>query len=114
MSAISVLNAVPKPIPPARAPAPEAVATQPEMNQASAAPEPPLYVRTKAPPWLPRLLAPLIGLGLFVLFWEVLSRTGGQLPSPVATGHAALAVFGDPFYSKGPNDQGIGLSLIHI
>jgi nitrate/nitrite transport system permease protein len=110
MSAISVLNAVPKPLSPA--PAPEAAAPQPAMNQANAAPEPPLYVRTKAPSWLPRVLAPLIGLGLFVLFWEVLSRTGGQLPGPIATWHAALAVFGDPFYSKGPNDQGIGWNVL--
>jgi len=82
------------------------------MTQAKAAPEPPLYVRTKAPAWLPRLLAPLIGLALFVAFWEVLSRAGGQLPSPLSTWQSAVEVFGNPFYKKGPNDQGIGWNVL--
>jgi len=109
MSSISVLNAVPKPIPLAPA---EAGVLRPAMNEAKAASEPPLYVRTRAPEWLPRLLAPLIGLALFVAFWEVLSRAGGQLPSPLSTWHSALEVFGNPFYKKGPNDQGIGWNVL--
>src|SRR6266508_6103811 len=72
------------------------------MNQASAAPEPPLYVRTKAPDWLPRVLAPVIGFALFVLLWEILARTGGRLPDSLSTWHSALEGFGNPFYRKGP------------
>ena len=49
-------------------PAEEATQLHPAMNEASSAPEPPLYVRTRAPEWLPRLLAPVIGLALFVAF----------------------------------------------
>jgi nitrate/nitrite transport system permease protein len=110
MSSISVLNAVPKPVPPAVPVAPGLAARQTEDEPG--AKEKPLYVRTKAPAWLPRAIAPVVGLALFVLGWEVLSKAGGQLPSPAATLQAALAVFGDPFYSKGPNDQGIGWNVL--
>src|SRR3989441_11537839 len=84
----------------------------PAGNQASAAPEPPLYVRTKTPEWLPRVLAPVIGLALFVALWEILAKTGGRLPDPLSTWHSALEVFGNPFYRKGPNDQGIGWNVL--
>ncbi len=90
----------------------ESPTLHPAMNQASAAPEPPLYVRTKAPDWLPRVLAPVIGFALFVLLWEILARTGGRLPDPLSTWHSALEVFGNPFYRKGPNDQGIGWNVL--
>src|SRR6266702_3567817 len=90
----------------------ESPSLHPAMNQASAAPEPPLYVRAKAPEWLPRLLAPVIGFALFVALWEILARTGGRLPDPVSTWHSAVEVFGDPFYRKGPNDQGIGWNVL--
>ncbi|HZW20042.1 nitrate ABC transporter permease [Noviherbaspirillum sp.] len=33
-------------------------------------------------------------------------------PSPSATYEAALNVFSDPFYSNGPNDQGIGWNIL--
>ena len=84
----------------------------PAMNQASAAPEPPLYVRTKAPDWLPRVLAPIIGLALFVALWAIIAKAGGRLPDPASTWHSALEVFGSPFYEKGPNDQGIGWNVL--
>src|SRR6185369_15513798 len=38
------------------------------------------------------------------------STTG--FPSPLATWQQALTVFSDPFYSKGPNDQGIGWNIL--
>ncbi len=84
----------------------------PAMNQASAAPESPLYVRTKAPDWLPRVLAPIIGLALFVALWAIIAKAGGRLPDPASTWHSALEVFGNPFYRKGPNDQGIGWNVL--
>jgi len=93
-------------------PAEEPAKLHPAMNQASSAAEPPLYVRTRAPDWLPRVLAPIIGFALFVLLWEILARTGGRLPDPQSTWHSALEVFGNPFYKKGPNDQGIGWNVL--
>ncbi|MCX8005913.1 MAG: nitrate ABC transporter permease [Burkholderiaceae bacterium] len=58
------------------------------------------------------MAAPLLGLLLLVLLWHAVARFGGQLPTPAATWEAAVAVFSDPFYRKGPNDQGIGWNVL--
>src|SRR5260370_29635783 len=84
----------------------------PPINQATSAPEKPLYVRTKAPAWLPQVLAPVIGIALFVALWAILAKAGGRLPDPVSTWHSAVDVFSNPFYKKGPNDQGIGWDVL--
>ena len=112
MSAIPVVITPLRPPPAAALRAEGSADLRPAMNQASAAPEPPLYVRTKAPDWLPRVLAPVIGFALFVALWEVLAKTGGRLPDPLSTWHSAVEVFGNPFYKKGPNDQGIGWNVL--
>jgi nitrate/nitrite transport system permease protein len=62
--------------------------------------------------WM-RVLPPLAGFGLLVLIWELVamkSTTG--FPSPLVTWQQALTVFSDPFYSKGPNDQGVGWNVL--
>jgi len=62
--------------------------------------------------WM-RVLPPLAGFGLLVLIWELIamkSTTG--FPSPLVTWQQALTVFSDPFYSKGPNDQGVGWNVL--
>ena len=62
--------------------------------------------------WL-KVLPPIVGLGLMVLLWEIISATSTtNFPSPIETFKQALIVFGDPFYSKGPNDQGIGWNIL--
>ena len=55
---------------------------------------------------------PLLGLMLFVFSWAVLSHFRTELPGPVSTWHAAVALFSDPFYNNGPNDQGIGWNIL--
>lgn len=62
--------------------------------------------------WL-RVLPPVLGFALLILIWELVamkSTTG--FPSPLATWQQALTVFSDPFYSKGPNDQGVGWNVL--
>ncbi|MBT2335345.1 nitrate ABC transporter permease [Variovorax paradoxus] len=62
--------------------------------------------------WM-RVLPPLAGFGLLLLIWELVamkSTTG--FPTPAATWQQALTVFSDPFYSKGPNDQGVGWNVL--
>jgi nitrate/nitrite transport system permease protein len=59
-----------------------------------------------------RVLAPLAGFGLFLLIWQLISHTGGQLPGPAKVWVSAVEVFSDPFYQKGPNDQGIGWNIL--
>jgi nitrate/nitrite transport system permease protein len=47
------------------------------------------------------------------LLWQVVAHTrGGQLPGPLQVGEAAMKLFADPFYVKGPNDQGIGWNVL--
>jgi nitrate/nitrite transport system permease protein len=70
------------------------------------------YRRAKAPPWLLPALAPLAGLALFVAVWALVAKQGGRIPDPLAVWDAALKIFADPFYSKGPNDQGIGWNVL--
>ena len=55
------------------------------------------------------LVAPAMGLGLLVGLWALVSLgSSNSFPSPVDTFKQAIDVFGDPFYSNGPNDQGVG------
>ena len=62
--------------------------------------------------WL-RVLPPILGLGLLVLLWEMVSlRSTNNFPSPLDTFKQAVDVFSDPFYSKGPNDQGVGWNVL--
>ncbi|MBC7469647.1 MAG: nitrate ABC transporter permease [Ramlibacter sp.] len=62
--------------------------------------------------WL-RVLPPVLGLGLLALVWELVSlRSTSGFPAPLETFKQAVEVFSDPFYRKGPNDQGIGWNLL--
>src|SRR5918992_1765955 len=70
------------------------------------------YRRTEAPPWLLPALAPVVGLAVFLALWAIVAKQGGRIPDPLAVGAAAAKIFADPFYSKGPNDQGIGWNVL--
>ena len=65
-----------------------------------------------APEWLVTAIAWLAGIALFIIAWAVVAKSGGRIPDPVAVGSAAAKIFADPFYSKGPNDQGIGWNVL--
>lgn len=59
------------------------------------------------------VLPPLIGLGLLIGLWALVSvTTKGSIPSPYDTGLQAIEIFKDPFYRKGPNDQGVGWNVL--
>jgi nitrate/nitrite transport system permease protein len=59
------------------------------------------------------VLPPLFGLGLLVGIWALVSiGTASSIPSPIETFKQAVTVFSDPFYSKGPNDQGVGWNIL--
>jgi nitrate/nitrite transport system permease protein len=93
--------------------APPAPPPAPRAATAEKAAEPPPYVRTRAPEWLPRVIAPVIGIALFIGLWALLSASSPNLPGPAKTWVSAVQVFGDPFYRKGPNDQGIGWNVLN-
>ena len=62
--------------------------------------------------WL-RVLPPVFGLGLLLGLWALLSiTTASQIPSPADTFRQAVVIFSDPFYRKGPNDQGVGWNVL--
>ena len=59
-----------------------------------------------------RIVAPILGLLIFVLLWGAVAQVGQSLPGPVKTWQSAVEVFSDPFYRNGPNDQGIGWNVL--
>jgi nitrate/nitrite transport system permease protein len=59
------------------------------------------------------VLAPLMGLGLLIGIWAIVSiSTASSIPSPWETWKQAVVLFSDPFYRKGPNDQGVGWNVL--
>lgn len=58
------------------------------------------------------LIPPVLGLLLFIGIWALVSQTSQQLPGPLKTWASAVQLFSDPFYSNGPNDQGIGWNIL--
>ena len=59
-----------------------------------------------------KVFPPLIGIALLIGIWALLTMKSTTFPTPAATFAEAIKVFSDPFYSKGPNDQGIGWNIL--
>lgn len=59
-----------------------------------------------------RLLPGLLGLGLALVAWQLVSVNSKGFPGPLSTLDSALTLFADPFYREGPNDQGIGWNVL--
>lgn len=61
-----------------------------------------------------KVLPPIFGLALLIGIWALLTMSGASgFPTPAATFDAAVKLFADPFYSNGPNDQGIGWNVLN-
>ena len=58
------------------------------------------------------IMPPLLGMAVLIGLWYVATHKGGSIPGPVQTWDAAAALFADPFYRNGPNDQGIGWNVL--
>ena len=61
--------------------------------------------------WL-KVFPPVLGLALLIGVWALATMNSTTFPTPWATFEEALKVFADPFYRKGPNDQGIGWNIL--
>ncbi|HAY27679.1 MAG TPA: nitrate ABC transporter permease [Candidatus Accumulibacter phosphatis] len=59
-----------------------------------------------------RVLPPLGGVALLIAVWALATQKSVSFPTPLATFDAAVKLFSDPFYSNGPNDQGIGWNIL--
>jgi nitrate/nitrite transport system permease protein len=99
--------------------APPGTGTEPRAEATrSAAAEPAPPARTPRLPfdtkalWLV-VLPPVAGLALLVGIWGLLTMNSTTFPTPAATFEAAVKLFSDPFYSNGPNDQGIGWNVLY-
>lgn len=68
--------------------------------------------RPRSGAFLLAALPPVLGLALLVLVWQIISVKNSTFPSPAVTWDEAVKLFSDPFYSKGPNDQGIGWNIL--
>jgi nitrate/nitrite transport system permease protein len=59
------------------------------------------------------VVPPVLGLGLLVGLWALVSiSTGSSIPGPLQTWAQAVDIFSNPFYRNGPNDQGVGWNVL--
>jgi nitrate/nitrite transport system permease protein len=61
--------------------------------------------------WL-KVLSPVAGLALVIGVWALATMHSTTFPTPTETFKAVVVLFADPFYNKGPNDQGIGWNIL--
>ncbi|MGE5491226.1 MAG: nitrate ABC transporter permease [Actinomycetota bacterium] len=92
---------------------PESV-EKPEAAKAAPKPEQPPRepLAERLAPLVRAVLPPIIGLAVLIGIWYVATLKGGGIPGPVQTWNEAVAIFADPFYRNGPNDQGIGWNVL--
>ena len=58
------------------------------------------------------VVPPLAGFALLVGIWALCTMKSTTFPTPAQTWDSARELFADPFYRKGPNDQGIGWNIL--
>jgi nitrate/nitrite transport system permease protein len=68
--------------------------------------------RMQAPDWVREVIAYALGLVIFGVIWALVAKVTGSIPGPAKVWTAAVEIFSDPFYQKGPNDQGIGWNVL--
>ena len=59
-----------------------------------------------------KVIPPVAGIAALVGVWALLTMKSSTFPTPAATLKEAIVLFSDPFYNKGPNDQGIGWNIL--
>lgn len=58
-------------------------------------------------------IPPVLGILAFIALWALVAQGTDNLPGPLKTWESAKLLFADPFYNKGPNDQGIGWNILY-
>jgi nitrate/nitrite transport system permease protein len=59
-----------------------------------------------------KVIPPVVGMAVLVGIWALLTMKSTTFPTPAATLKEAIVLFSDPFYSNGPNDQGLGWNIL--
>jgi len=88
--------------------APAGVTPAPQTSAAARSRYRTLWVSTL----LRTICPPLAGVSVLLLVWALAAAHSAYLPGPGKTFHSAVEVFSNPFYRKGPNDQGIAWNLL--
>ena len=111
-----------RPVAESPAPAPEvatgatvdAPSVAPPVESASGVVATPLYqhLLNGVHAVLGAILPPIIGLAVVIGIWGLATMKGGSIPTPIQVWDEARVLFADPFYSNGPNDQGIGWNVL--
>jgi len=120
MTPPAVSSALPAPATHAT-PAPEAPATMPAATPQQAQLAAARVAKTEAAARrrrerlaavVQRVVPGIVGILLFLLLWQGVAQWVGNFPGPAKVWDSAVKLFSDPFYQKGPNDQGIGWNII--
>ena len=85
-----------------------AIASAPRPAPAAKPPREPFDWKALARQVVPGVL----GFAFVVGIWALLTMKSTTFPTPAATFTEAVKLFSDPFYRKGPNDQGIGWNIL--
>ena len=93
------------------APAPAGVPKS-EPARLAVVPKPAGSMKPVIMKWTMLVLPPVLGALLFIGVWALVAASSQNLPGPGKTWVSAVQVFSDPFYQKGPNDQGIGWNIL--
>ncbi len=83
-----------------------------EPAKLAVVPKPGASMKPALMKWTMVLLPPLLGVLMFLGIWALVAGSSPNLPGPGKTWTSAVQVFSDPFYQKGPNDQGIGWNIL--
>jgi len=87
-------------------------AAEPDKAKLAVVPAPKSSIRPAIMKWTMLVLPPLMGIAMFIGVWAIVAASSPNLPGPGKTWVSAVQLFSDPFYQKGPNDQGIGWNVI--
>ncbi len=79
---------------------------------APVATEPSVSIGERFSNFIRAVLPPLLGFAFVIGVWALVAMSSSDFPSPSKTLDAAVVLFSDPFYSNGPNDQGIGWNIL--
>jgi nitrate/nitrite transport system permease protein len=70
------------------------------------------WLKERATALVAALVPMIAGAIVMTALWQVISTFVPQIPTPFVTWQEAVRIFSDPFYRKGPNDQGIGWNVL--